>query len=481
MKMNRKLILFEVNEVPYRVLDTYCQQHPESVLNSLMSQSDQFETHTEDCLALDPWISWPTLHRGVNDEAHGILHLGQPIHEADRKFPPIWRLLKNSGLEVGVFGSLHSSQVPPDAEQYAFYLPDYFDSKAFAHPKGLLPFQELNLALTRASARNVTRAVPLSSFSVMASLLGHGIRLSTILDLAGQLLAETRDSTRRIRRRTYQSLIMGDLFLHQLERTRPAFATFYTNHVAAAMHRYWGASFPRDYAEPLEESWIRRYSNEIDFAMDKLDVVLARLKKFVDDNPGYTLMVASSMGQAAIPAQKTFDFLTILDMDRFMSSLGAPAGTWEMRPAMVPCQSVLVDAARRSDVAASLESLVIDGRRGLRDQRPVAPFSFDETEPGSFQLFIQFDSYNGERVARLNGETVSFDEIGLGLMQHEDGVNCTAQHVKSGSLFVYMPGASPRPGRTHISTADVVPSILGYFGIPAPSYLRGQSRIRLAA
>ncbi len=477
--MERKLILFEVNEVPYRVLDKYCRDRPDSVLNRIMARSGQFETRTDDRLALDPWISWPTFHRGVNDETHGILHLGQPVDDADRKYPPIWKILKSAGLSVGIFGSLHSSQVPKDASSYSFYVPDYFGTDAFAHPRELIPFQQLNLAMTRASARNVSRSIPGGALKVMASLLRLGVRNSTVIDLFSQLLSEVWDKTLRIRRRTYQALVMGDLFIHQMERTKPQFATFYTNHVAAAMHRYWGASFPEDYAQPLDEQWIRKYAGEITFAMDKLDAVLGNLVRFVDKHPEYSLMVASSMGQAAIPAQKTFDFVTVTDLAKFMANLGAPVGTWEGRPAMVPCQSVVVDAAHIGAVRDSLETMVIGGVAAVRDQRPIAPFSYDEAQTGSFQFFIQFDNYRGLEEAALRQGKISFADLGLGLMQHEDGVNCTAQHVAAGSLFVYGAGLA-REKREAISTNDVVPSILRYFGIEPPAYLPGNPTVRFA-
>ena len=175
-----------------------------------------------------------------------------------------------------------------------------------------------------------------------------GISLSTLTDTARHLVQEVFDSSKRIRRRAYQPLMMMDLFIKQLEKTKPQFATFYTNHVAAAMHRYWGATFPEDYgSHPMEDVWIRRYSSEIWFAMDKLDLMIARLRNFVDADDSYTLVVASSMGQAAIPAQSTADFLTITDIERFMQSMGVPKGSWEQRPAMVPCCCVVVSDSSR--------------------------------------------------------------------------------------------------------------------------------------
>jgi hypothetical protein len=229
--MNRKkLLLIELNEVPYRVFEAYQRERPDSSVARLLSGSIQYQTITQDRLALDPWISWATLHRGVTDETHKILHLGQVLDKVNAEFPPIWQLLADRGLRVGVFGSLHSSRLPSDLSAFTFYVPDYFDDKAFAHPRSLLPFQELNLRMTRQSARNVDRKLPMGAFArFMASALGSGLTLDTTLDSAAHLVRETFDSSLRIRRRAYQPLVMADLFLRQLELEQPDFATFYTN------------------------------------------------------------------------------------------------------------------------------------------------------------------------------------------------------------------------------------------------------------
>ena len=471
----RKLILIELNEVPYRVIDAYLRRRPDSVFSRLLSRSDQYVTFTEDRLALDPWISWSTMHRGVLDERHQILHLGQVLDEVDREFPPIWRLLRERGLGVGVFGSLHSSNIPPNAPSYKFYLPDYFDDKAFAHPRELLSFQKLNLTMTRASARNVTRRVPIGEFAkFLAAAPALGLTLNTARECAMHLAREAVDSSVRIRRRAYQPLIMADLFLKQLYSTRPDFACFYTNHVAASMHRYWAAAFPDDYQQRPDQQWIRRYEGEIPFAMDVFDKILKRLVSFVDADPAYTLAVASSMGQAAIPAERTTEFLTITDLAKFMSQLGLPSDAWQPRPAMVPCACVVVKDEYRDRVVSAVNELVVNGQAMKGSKRPAAPLSYDERERGFFQFYVQFDSYCGPPYALVQGNAVELGALGLGLMAHEDGVNCTAQHVPEGALTVYTPAGnrSWNGSRDRISTIEVAPSILNFFGFDAPGYMR---------
>ena len=56
---------------------------------------------------LSPWTTWPTLHRGVNDEQHLIASFGQDRRHADRRFPPVWSLLHGAGV------SSRTARAPP--------------------------------------------------------------------------------------------------------------------------------------------------------------------------------------------------------------------------------------------------------------------------------------------------------------------------------------------------------------------------------
>ena len=477
--MSKKIILVESNEIPLRVFDMYASKRPNSALAKLRAASIEFETYTEDSLALDPWISWPTFHRGVTDEKHQILHLGQPVLEIDKKYPPIWKILKQNRRSVGVFGSLYSSNVPADVAEYAFYLPDYFDDKVFAHPRELLPFQELNVSMTRASARNVTRKVPKQLlWNFAKSARRSGLRMNTVGSSIAHMASEVINPARRIRRRNYQPMIMADLFVSQLKKTEPDFATFYTNHVAAAMHRYWAAAFPGDYETPMDSAWIKKYSDEILSAMGKLDVIIEQIVKFVDKNPEYVLMLGGSMGQAAVPAQETHEFLTIVDPRKFMSWTGIPDDKWSVQPAMVPCVCIAVDAAYRDVMARRIAAMSIDGHPIVDNKRPTTPISFNEQQKGFFQVFIQFDNYAGEQHLVVEGKKYDFAEAGIGMMAHEDGVNCTAQHIPDGVLYVYSPktpAAVAKPAnRLRVSTVDIVPSIMDHFGIQPAEYMTGR-------
>jgi len=472
MTAERKIILFEINEIPYRVIDHYASQHPRSHVARLMATAKQFETICEDQVELDPWISWPTLHRGVIDEQHRIFHLGQSLDFANRSYPPVWELLARSGRKVGIMGSIHSSTVPEDLSQYAFYVPDFFAHDAFAHPPELTAFQKFNLAMTRQSARNVDRRLPIrETRDFVAHYAGHGMSIGTVGTAMAELAREVRKPHLRCRRRAIQPLITLDLFLNQMRRTRPDFGTVHTNHVAAAMHRYWAATFPDDTENAMPAEWLAKYGDEIDYSMGALDRMLGRLVKFCKRDDAYMLVCASSMGQAAIKTRVSKMFATVTDLKRFMTRFGCGPGEWSQRFAMVPCISVLVDPAKADAFERRLQELRVGDKRMIKGEREVSPMSYDRKE-NSFQLFVYFDGDNAGRTCRLGDEVLRFEDLGFGNHSHEDDVACSARHTPQGVLIVYDPRhPAVDRNRSQISTLAVAPAILHAFGIPPPMYM----------
>jgi hypothetical protein len=65
----------------------------------------------------------------VINQQHQILHLGQVLEAANEAYPPLWDVLSQNSVSVGMMGSLHSSTLPSNAAQYAFYVPDFSQTR----------------------------------------------------------------------------------------------------------------------------------------------------------------------------------------------------------------------------------------------------------------------------------------------------------------------------------------------------------------
>lgn len=464
--MDRKIILFELNEVPFRIIDEYCRWHPESHLARHLKQCHKYETYAESSGHLSPWHTWPTLHRGVDQTRHLISDFGQDLSGVDQEFPPLWKILAAHGVKAGVCGSLHTYPLPDNPEQYAFYLPDTFAAGSECFPDKLSLFQEFNLTMARESARNVSTRVPWQSALRLLRSSGElGFRMRTFADVGQQLVSERLQSWRKSRRRTYQAILAFDVFYQQLASTQPAFATFFTNHVAASMHRFWAAAFPDDYeAFGYEQKWVHTYCHEIEFAMGKFDAFLGRLIAFVNAHPAYDLWLATSMGQAATEAQPLETQLYATDVPKLMAALGLEPAEWERRPAMLPQCNVFVRAGKVAHAREQLSSIWIDG----------GPLSFREAGDGFFSIdFGQKNLYDKPQHATVGGRAVPFADLGLTNVEIEDKSGANAYHIPEGCLLIYDPRErSAKDARPQVSTLEIAPTVLRNFDVPVPDYMR---------
>jgi hypothetical protein len=474
MSIVPKIILIELNEVPFRVFDAFCEKHPESELSGLMKRCHQFVTTCEDEIELDPWISWPTLHRGVTDRQHRILSLGQVLDKVDEQYPPIWRLLTAGGRTAGIFGSLHSSHIPSSTEQYKFYLPDFFDDQVFAHPPVLHGFQSFTLDMTRRSARNVDSAIPRSAvLGFMRSATQLGFSPSTAYEIVSQLMHERKEPRVRLRRRSLQALLAADVFTRMLRKDMPDFSTLYTNHVAAAMHRYWRAAFPTDYdSSLLQADWQQQYGAEVLESMRITDKIIGKLRRFVDDRDDTKLLIASSMGQCATDHPPSTGLYTVRNLEKFLAAFGVERGQFQQRHAMVPCAGFVVDAVTRDRLKQQLDQFRIGDTTNLESEKEISPMSYGLHDGNFFSLYMNFDGYSGEHVGYVGNRAMSFEDLGIEFFPHEDGVSVTAHHHPDGVLLVYDRKRPPSAiARQRISTLEIAPALLGHYGIRPPDYM----------
>lgn len=157
-------------------------------------------------------------------------------------------------------------------------------------------------------------------------MLRSGLSLSTCAELAAHITKEQLNPLYRNRCSVLQALVAFDTFKDALKNTKPDFCTFFTNHVAGMMHRYWKYTFPEDFGFALKTDEDRFHAGSIGFAMDITDAQIAWLMKYVDSRGG-RLMLATSMVQEAIDRGEYLGEWRITNVSLFLSAIGwtAPA------------------------------------------------------------------------------------------------------------------------------------------------------------
>ena len=467
MTQTRRFILFELNEVPTRVARHYAEGHPESAFAKILRDGAEWETFTPDEGHLSPWITWPTLHRGVPSTEHQIVALGQDVGEVDGLYPPVWALLTGAGKRVGLFGSLHSYPLPRNADSYEFYVPDTFAAGPETVPTELSAFQQFNLRMVDRSGRNVSVGVPAKeALAFLHRAVRNGLRAGTVAKVARQIATERILRHRVGRRRTVQSLLAFDLFIAQLKDKQPDAAFFFTNHVASSMHRYWPATFTGDYTRTKwSEAWVRRYASEIDYTMGEADRMLAELIDFADTHDDYVVLVTGSMGQAAVdsPEKQTKTEVLVRDMAKFMKLLDVTR--WHRRRTMEPTYTAGFDNlsdAERFLAACSTVKIAGEPLKHRRLNSTSVEFVLGHKNVPDDQLTVT-----------IGNRAVQPADAGLGNVAIDDEVGSAAYHTAEGMLLVYDPRELVNEGgsKERISTTRVAPTLLALQGVSAPAYM----------
>ena len=377
-----RAIVFELNEVPPRVLDWWSKTTPSSPLAKLASSGTRSTTILDENLPRDlyPSQSWASVGMGAPWDDHQVFWYGDP---KSQDHPFYWQQAATSGRSVGLVGVLHSSPVSTQCpgDQFRFVIPDVFSGNAETIPAALQPLQELNLRMTRQSARVASLSASPKDVLAAVDFARNGVRPATWARL-GRLAAEVATGrANKERLRVGQALLMADVFVHQVRRHDTDLSVMFGNHVASAMHRYWAATFPEDWADnPYTSEWISANKAELPFAMEATDLIVGQLQRLADDTDR-ELIVLSSMGQKADlsvdPTQQ--EQAIIKDADALLARLDCPFSL-TIRPAMVPQLSFeLDDPTEVDEFVAWLRSALGDAAHDPMVSGPVVTIACNPT------------------------------------------------------------------------------------------------------
>lgn len=467
-----KKIIYELNEVPKKLFDFYAKMFPESGFGHLLSKSFTYETHTADVGGLHPWVTWPTLHRGISNVDHEISDLGQDLKKVNVEYPSIFNFLANNNIKVGVFGSLHSYPLPESFENYKFYVPDTFAAGNECFPNKLSAFQTFNLSMVKQNGRNVSKGIAVKdAFRFIAKAQALGLKWPTFINLGKQVLDEQINKDRVVRRRTSQVEISFDLFYQQLIETKPEICFFFTNHVASSMHRYWPTIFPEDYEkEKINIDWIERWKNEIPHAVKVANAQIKKLMSFCENN-NYELIVCSSMGQGAVEnIVHVKNQVLITKIKKLLNYLNIKDSEWEPRLSMAPQVVIKPLTSSVEKKLRRLKKISINGKN-------IRQFI---TSTGDIRLDIKVENIDEISIYE-SGSSISPDEIGVEKINIQDASKAFAYHIPQGVLLHYNP-LSLIPKRLNrewekISVLDVAPSLIKSFNKKVPGYMKGDASL----
>lgn len=430
---SKKLIVYELNEVPVEILDRYCRKFPNSSLNKIIKDEGSiYETISRDDGHLSPWVTWPTVHRGVTNSTHKITDLGQDMSEINKSFPTYYQTLAENGITVGIFGALHTYPMPKKLDNYKFYVPDTFAAGSETFPAKYKYFQNLNLSLTRKSGKNVSKKIPLKfSLEIFNFIFRLGITIPTFLKVLKQVLSEIVIKHRVVRRRTTQAQLSFDMYFNLLKTEEPQLSIFFTNHVASSLHRYWPASFPNDYLSfRMDQKWINKFKNEIWYTMKEADNQIHKIKNFIDtSSDNYGLIIISSMGQEPIQNSAKLENQLLLKNDKiFMKAIGIKDASWLRLMAMEPQYIFKFTSENEQDYfVEKIKSFKIEG----------LDLNYHKMGNNSVRIDLGHPNINKNTKVKFEDKYKDIAYFGFEVTEIFDKAGTYAYHKKEGLLLTY--------------------------------------------
>ncbi len=457
---DRDVIFYELNEVPWTIVDHYLAKRPDSNFAALIKNGLSLTTVHDDSVHLTPWRTWPTLHNSMYD--HNSFDLGQD--PATFRGDPIWNVADQAGLRVGIFGPMQSWP----AHQFAnggFYIPDTFSQDSKTFPSSMSSFQEFNLAMTKKMGFDANVALdPKMLAGAGVDMLRHGLTAGSSAAIVRHLLRERKDKRYKAFRAGLQVLPGFDLYWKLHLKNRPRLSIFFTNHVASMMHRFWGDTMP-GYTDMYEYKADDVFGSFIMASMELADKQLGRIRKYLAANPKSMLVVAASMGQGPVRARFGEANMFILDdRDKFAARLGINPIEWGMT--MYPMLSAVFaneDDARKA--VAPIESVVAEGFGPM--------FEYVRLEGKTVTFQTRGYDYAADHVGNdpdmstpltftsTGGQNATTTPADLGFtIRTRTGGDNTGYHIPQGMMLAYGAGIATDTSRREVDVLDVAPSLL---------------------
>jgi hypothetical protein len=470
----RKVLLLEFNEITWTLVDPMIARGQLPNLARMRREGSWgAPVALEQPPHLDPWISWVTLHTGVDRSIHGATVLEQDTGTIAA--PRSWEYAADAGRSVGVFGSIGA--YPPRPVK-GFMVPGPFAPGSETFPASLQPVQELNRRYTQLHNRVGPPATPLDMARQLAALVRLGLRPVTIARIAGQLAAERLQPHRHWRRAALQPLINFDVFAQLYRQHRPDFATWHTNHAAHYMHHYWRAMDDRAFPSPGGPDEKLKYGDAVEHGYRVCDQLLGQFLKLCDRDT--VVVLASSMGQQPFvsphyPQGKIP--VRFLDIQRVLDIVGARGAT-DIVPMMLPQYNVriadagerarvgdLLRAARRLGPAAAGGGRSIDEAIGVEESGALLTLTPRALSRRSDDIRYVFP---GAPAARPDGYALA-ELFACDVPTPKQGM-----HHPRGLVVFY--GAGVRRGQplADVSPLDLAPTILSMLDVPVPPIMKGR-------
>jgi hypothetical protein len=433
----KRLILLELNEVNFDVVEKYLQEDGARfpALKTLISNKRIRTISEQKYDELEPWIQWPSVHTARTYREHGIFRLGDVVNS---KVPQIFEKLEEAGYKVGAISPMNAEN---RLKQPAYFIPDPWTQTP---PDSSWWSKSLAEAVSQAVNDNARAKIMLkSAFQLVAGLLRFG-RIAHYPKYIALILGS--------RKKPWLKALVLDLLLHDVHWSmfnskKPDFSTIFLNAGAHIQHHYFFNSDPlkSEFSTRNPDWYVSEREDPLADVLNLYDLIVGEYFSRSDTE------IVLATGLAQKPYDRLKFYYRLNSHAEFLKGLGLKFSN--VNPRMT--RDFLVEFGEEQE-ALSAEK-VLASVRVQNDDLPL----FGEIDNRGKTLFVTLTyphEINDLTMYTVEGRTeklmpkVSFVAIKNGMHQDE-GFAFFTPGVKS-----YAPGNMQHVG-------NIGKSILNYFGV----------------
>ena len=305
--MQTRLLLLELNEVNFEFVEAYTRRGELPNFAALFQQHGFTRTTSETSYEqLEPWIQWVTAHTGKSLAEHSVFRLGDI---ASRDIPQIWELLEERGLKVGAISPMNAKHRLRDP---AFFVPDPWTRTQISAPPLL---RKLYAALAQAVNENASARLTAGS---LLGLLGGVVRYARLENYPRYAQLALGSIGRSWRRALFLDLLLADVFISELLRTGPHFASLFVNAAAHIQHHYMYCAAPYEGPHRNPPWYVATGDDPVLESYRLYDTIIGQLRRAVPAR----LMLATGLHQ--VPHDERTFYWRLREHDAFLRSIGVP-------------------------------------------------------------------------------------------------------------------------------------------------------------
>jgi hypothetical protein len=247
-----------------------------------------------------------TAHTGMPLRDHGVFRLGDIVNTDHDQ---IWEQLERRGVRVGAVSPMNAKN---RLKRPAFFIPDpWTRTEVSAPPVARRLYDAISIAVNENANGKMGATV---AWRLLRGLLAYA-RPGNYLQYARYLFGSLRGGPWR--RALFLDMLLGDLFVREVQRTAPQFATLFLNAGAHIQHHYMFCSSAYE-GERRNPSWyIKPGLDPVLEVLELYDRIVGTVRR---QFPDARIMLATGLHQD--PHERTTYYWRLRQHAQFLGKIG---------------------------------------------------------------------------------------------------------------------------------------------------------------